>query len=116
MWGNRVRLVDRMSSPVRFTIDKRAFGVVHFPRPKGKTRIDLEPLQRVLEANLGVKPALKREGLFGPRTISFTYLGEAVKVRMTDAGDARLDLGHVDDEAREQILEQLRQSHDFDGY
>jgi len=105
-----------MSSPVRFVMDKRAFGVVHFPRPKGKTRIDLQPLQRVLEANLGVKPMLKREGLFGPKVIHFTYLGEAVRVRMTDSGDARLDLGHVDDEAREQILEQLRQSHDFDGY
>lgn len=105
-----------MSSPVRFVMDKRAFGVVHFPRPKGKTRIDLQPLQRVLEANLGVKLALKRERLFGPRVISFTYLGEIVKVKMTEAGDARLDLGHVDDEAREQILEHLRQSHDFDGY
>ncbi len=105
-----------MSSPVRFVMDKRAFGVVHFPRPRGRTRIDLQPLQRVLESNLGVKLELKRERLFGPRIIHFTYLGEAVKVRLTDAGDARLDLGHIDDEAREQILEQLRQSHDFDGY
>ena len=105
-----------MSSPVRFELDKRAFGVVHFPRPKGKTRIDLKPLQGVLESNLGVKLAMKRERLFGPRVISFTYMGEVVKVRMTEAGDARLDLGHVDDEAREQILEHLRQSHDFDGY
>ena len=105
-----------MSSPVRFVMDRRAFGVVHFPRPKGKTRIELQPLQRMLEANLGVKLAVKRERLFGPRVISFTYMGEVIKVRMTDAGDARLDLGHVDDEAREQILEHLRQSHDFDGY
>jgi hypothetical protein len=105
-----------MSSPVRFELDKRAFGVVHFPRPKGRTRVDLQPLQRVLEANLGVKLDLKRETLFGRKVISFTYLGEVVKVRMTDSGDARLDLGHVDDEAREQILEHLRQSHDFEGY
>ena len=105
-----------MSSPVRFVMDKRAFGVVHFPRAKGKTRIDLQPLQRVLEANLGVKPVLKRERFLGPKAIHFTYLGEEVRVRMTDSGDATLDLGHVEDEAREQILEHLRQSHDFDGY
>jgi len=105
-----------MSSPVRFVLDKRAFGVVHFPRPKGRTRVDLKPLQSALQANLGVKLTLKREGWFGPKVLHFTYLGEVVKVRRTDAGDARLDLGHVDDEAREQILEHLRQSHDFEGY
>jgi hypothetical protein len=105
-----------MSPPVRFVLDKRAFGVVHFPRPKGRTRIDLQPLQRLLGANLGVQPTLKRERLFGRKTISFTYLGETVKVRLTDAGDAQLDLSHIDDEAREQILEHLRHSHDFEGY
>ncbi len=105
-----------MSSPVRFVLDKRAFGVVHFPRPKGKTRVDLKPLQSVLEANLGVRLKLKREGLFGPKVITGSYLGETLRVRVTDSGDAQLDLGHVDDEAREQILEHLRQSHDFDGY
>lgn len=105
-----------MSSPVRFVLDKRAFGVVHFPRPKGKTRIDLKPLQSVLEANLGVRLQLKREGLFGRRVILGSYLGEPVRVCVTDSGDAQLDLGYVDDEAREQILEHLRQSHDFDGY
>ncbi|MGZ3305920.1 MAG: hypothetical protein ACXU8U_08670 [Asticcacaulis sp.] len=105
-----------MSPPVRFVLDKRAFGVVHFPRQKGKTRFDLQPLQTLLGVNLGVRPVLKREGLFGRKALSFTYLGETVKVRLSDAGDAQLDLSHVDDEAREQILEQLRQSHDFEGY
>jgi hypothetical protein len=100
---------------VRFEMDRRAFGVVNFARPKGQTRIAMEPLQKAIEATLGVRVTAKREKLFGPKVYSFTFMGETVKVRPTDSGDARLDLGMVDDEVRETLLEHMRQSYDFEG-
>ncbi|MBP2161405.1 MULTISPECIES: hypothetical protein [Asticcacaulis] len=102
-------------SPVRFELDRRAFGVVNFARQKGQARIAMEPVQKAIEATLGVRVTAKREKLFGPKIYSFTFMGETVKLRPTDSGDARLDLGMVDDEVRETLLEHMRQSLDFEG-
>ena len=102
-------------SPVRFVIDERRFGLVSFPRPRGRTRIPLEPLQGALEATLGVRFEVKRERLFGPKVLSFIYMGERVKIRLLETGDAQIDLATVDDDVREIILEHLRQSHDFEA-
>jgi hypothetical protein len=101
--------------PVRFVIDERRFGLVSFPRPRGRTRIPLEPLQGALEATLGVRFEVKRERLFGPKVLSFIYMGERVKIRLLETGDAQIDLATVDDDVREIILEHLRQSHDFEA-
>jgi hypothetical protein len=102
--------------PVRFVIDERRFGLVSFPRPRGRTRIPLEPLQGALEATLGVRFEIKRERLFGPKVLSFIYMGERVKIRLLETGDAQIDLATVDDDVREIILEHLRQSHDFESH
>lgn len=75
----------------------------------------MEPVQKAIEAALGVRVIAKREKLFGPKIYSFTFMGETVKVRPTDSGDARLDLGMIDDEVRETLLEHMRQSYDFIG-
>jgi hypothetical protein len=104
------------SSPVRFVVDERRFGLVSFPRPKGRTRIPLEPLQGALEATLNVRFEEKRERLFGPKVLSFMYMGERVKIRLLETGDAQIDLAAVDDDVREIILEHLRQSHDFEAH
>ena len=96
-------------------MDKRAFGVVNFVRGKGQTRYAVEPLKQALETTLNVRVTARREKLFGPTVHSFTFMGETVKVLMTESGDARLDLGHIDDEVRETMLEHMRQSLDFDG-
>jgi hypothetical protein len=104
------------SSPVRFVVDERRFGLVSFPRPRGRTRIPLEPLQGALEAALNVRFEVKRERLFGPKVLSFLYMGERVKIRLLDSGDAQIDLATVDDDVREIILEHLRQSHDFEAH
>lgn len=96
-------------------MDKRSFGLVHFPRQKGRTRIQLEPLQEALQSALGVSFDVKRERLFGPKIHSFTYMGERVKIRILDNGNAAVDLGTIDDEVRETILEHLRQSYDFEA-
>lgn len=96
-------------------MDRRAFGVVNFARSKGQTKFAMEPLQKAIEATLGVRVTARRETLFGPKIYSFTFMGETVKVRPTDSGDARLDLGMVDDEVRETLLEHIRQSYDFQG-
>lgn len=102
-------------SPVRFEMDKRAFGVVNFVRAKGQTRYAVEPLKRALETTLNVRVTARREKLFGPKVHSFIFMGETVKVRVTDSGNAVIDLGHIDDEVRETLLEQMRQSLDFEG-
>jgi hypothetical protein len=102
--------------PVRFVIDERRFGLVSFPRPRGRTRIPLEPSQGALEATLGVRFEIKRERLFGPKVLSFIYMGERVKIRLLETGDAQIDLATVDDDVREIILEHLRQSHDFEAH
>lgn len=102
-------------SPVRFEMDKRAFGVVNFVRGKGQTRYAVEPLKKALETTLNVRVTAKRETLFGPKVHSFTFMGETVKLHMTDSGNARIDLGLVDDEVRETLLEHMRQSFDFEG-
>lgn len=102
-------------SPVRFELDRRAFGAVTFARPKGQTRINMTPLQKALETTLGVRIVARREKLFGPKVHSFTFMGETLKVHMTDSGDARLELGDIDDEVRETVLEHMRQSLDFEG-
>jgi len=99
--------------PVRFVIDERRFGLVSFPRPKGRSRIPLEPLQNALEATLGVRFEARRERLFGPKILSFIYMGERVKVRLLESGDAQIDLAGMDDDVREIILEHIRQSHEF---
>ena len=101
------------SSPVRFVIDERRFGLVSFPRPRGRTRIPLEPLQGALEATFGVRFEVRRERLFGPKILSFMYMGERVKIRLLETGDAHIDLATVDDDVREIILEHIRQSHEF---
>ena len=104
------------SSPVRFVIDERRFGLVSFPRPRGRTRIPLEPLQNALEVTLGVQFEVKRERLFGPKVLSFMYMGERVKVRLLETGDAHIDLATLDDDVREIILEHIRQSHEFEAH
>ncbi len=96
-------------------MDRRAFGVVTFARAKGQTRYAMAPLQKALETALRVPITAKRERLFGPKVLSFQFMGETVKVRTTDSGDMKLDLGAVDDEVRETLLEYLRHSYDFDG-
>ncbi len=102
-------------SPVRFDMDKRAFGVVNFARTKGQTRYAIAPLQQALETTLNVRITSKREKLFGPKVHSFQFMGETIRVNMTDSGDARLDLSHIDDEVRETVLEFMRTSLDFVG-
>ena len=102
-------------SPVRFEMDKRAFGVVNFVRARGQARYAVEPLKKALETTLNVRVQAKREKLFGPKVHSFTFMGETVKIYPTGSGDVRLDLGLVDDEVRETLLEHMRQSLDFEG-
>lgn len=104
-----------MSSPVRFEMDRRAFGVVNFPRPRGKTRMPMEPLTKALQASLGVRIEARRRWWFGRKHHSFVFMGERVHIRLQDSGDAFFDLGHVDDEVRETILEHMRISYDFEG-
>jgi len=101
--------------PVRFELDKRSFGLVQFPRQKGRVRIQLEPLQTALKSCLGVTFEERRERLFGPKVQSFTFMGERVKIRILENGNAAIDLGSIDDEVRETLLEQLRQSYDFEA-
>ncbi|MBW8735330.1 MAG: hypothetical protein JF571_13700 [Asticcacaulis sp.] len=84
-------------------------------RSKGQTRYAVEPLKQALETTLNVRVQAKREKLFGPRVHSFTFMGETVKVQLTESGNARLDLGQIDDEVRETLLEHMRQSLDFEG-
>ncbi len=102
-------------SPVRFEMDRRAFGAVTFPRDKGQSRINIKPLQKALETTLGVRVKAKRTWLFGKKFYAFEMHGETVKMHLTDSGDARLDLIHADDEVREVILETIRQSLNFEG-
>ncbi len=102
-------------APVRFETDKRAFGVVHFPRPAGKTRLPLEPLQEALSVCLGIRVEMKRERLFGPKVPTFSFMGQKIRVCVLDNGNACLDLGHIDDEVRETLMEHLRTSFDFVG-
>ena len=109
------KMSSDQSSPVRFVIDERRFGLVAFPRPKGRTRIPLEPLQSAFEATLGVRFEVKRERLFGPKVLSFIYMGERVKIRLQESGDAHIDLATLDDDVREIILEHLRQSQAFEA-
>ena len=103
------------SAPVRFSTDDRHFGRVNFPKPKGRSRIPLEPLQAALQACLNVTFEAKRERLFGPKIQSFMFMGERIKIRMLESGDASLDLATIDDDVREIIVEHLRQSHDFEA-
>lgn len=96
-------------------MDRRAFGVVNFPRPRGSTRTPVEPLARALQSSLGVKVVTRRTWLFGRKRLLFQFMGEPVEVRILDNGDANFDLGRIDDEVRETILEHLRTSFDFEG-
>ena len=59
---------------------------------------------------------VKRERLFGPKVLSFMYMGERVKVRLLETGDAHIDLATLDDDVREIILEHIRQSHEFEAH
>ena len=102
-------------APVRFETDRGGFGVVRFPRPKGRSRMPLEPLRQALETTLNVRFEARRERLFGPRIQSFIFMGERVKLKMLDSGDAQIDLSEADDEMREILIESLRQSHAFDS-
>lgn len=96
-------------------MDRRVFGVVNFPRPRGKTRTPLEPLTSALQTCLGVRIEARRKWLFGRKHHSFIFMGERVQIHIQDNGDATFDLGHADDEVRETILEHLRTSFDFEG-
>jgi len=102
-------------APVRFETDKRAFGVVHFPRVRGQTRVSLPDLRGALASSLGVHVELRRRGWFGPKMPVFTFMGEQITIKVLDNGNATLDLGHVDDEVRETILEHIRTSLEFEG-
>ncbi len=103
------------TAPVRFSTDDRRFGLVNFPRPKGRSRIPLEPLQQALQACLKVTFETKRERLFGPKIQSFKFMGERIKIRLLESGDACLDLSVIDDDVREILLEHIRSSHDFEA-
>lgn len=97
-------------------MDRRAFGRVHFPRAKGQTRLEMKSVQKALQACLGVRVRLTNDGWwFGPKVATFEFMGEKVKLKRIDSGDGHLDIGHMDDEARETLLEYLRHSLDFDG-
>ena len=102
-------------APVRFETDKRAFGVVHFPRASAKPKTAMHDLRGALAASLGVHVELKKKGWFGPKAPVFTFMGHRIAVRMLDDGHATLDLGHVDDEVRETIMEHIRTSLEFEG-
>jgi hypothetical protein len=43
-------------------------------------------------------------------------MGERVKLKMLDSGDAQIDLSEADDEMRETLIEHLRQSQAFDSF
>ena len=75
----------------------------------------MEPLQSAFEATLGVRFEVKRERLFGPKVLSFIYMGERVKIRLQESGDAHIDLATLDDDVREVILEHMRQSQEFEA-
>ena len=96
-------------------MDKRAFGVVTFARSKEQTRIPLANLSRALEASLGINVVSRRERLFGPKVHRFTYMGETVRVDVLGNGNASFDLGSIDDEVRETLLEKLRHSFEFEA-
>ncbi|ESQ91969.1 hypothetical protein ABAC460_03470 [Asticcacaulis sp. AC460] len=96
-------------------MDRRAFGVVNFPRPRGKTRMPMEPLTKALQSTLGVRIQAKRKWLFGRKHHSFLFMGEQVQICLLENGDATFDLGLVDDEIRETLLEHLRTSLEFEG-
>jgi len=102
-------------APVRFETDKRAFGVVHFPRAKGQTRVSLPDLRGALASSLRVHVEMKKKGWFGPKVPVFTFMGARITVKILENGNAALDLGHIDDEVRETILEHIRTSLEFDG-
>lgn len=104
-----------MSVPVRFEMDRRAFGVVTFPRARGQTRIALSPLTQALQSALGVRVKARKRWWFGRKHFSFDFMGETVKIQVLDSGDAVVDLGGLQDEARETLLEHLRLSHAFVG-
>ncbi len=105
-----------MSLPVRFHLDRRAFGRVHFPRPAGKARLPIDAVRKSLQSCLGTRIRMKREGwIFGRRMAVFDFMGARVRLRLSESGDGFLDLGHVDDEVRETLLEYLRHSLDFEG-
>ncbi len=105
-----------MSSPVRFQLDRRVFGRVRFPRARGETRVKFKIMQTALQTCFGVRVRLKRDGWwFGPRVAVLDFMGERIKVRAGENGDAVAELGHMDDEVRETILAYLSRSLDFDG-
>ena len=95
-------------TPVRF--ETEGFGVVRFARTPP------EPLRRALEAALNVRFEARRERLFGPRVLSFVFMGERVKLKRLGDGGALIDLSEADDEMRETLIEHLRQSPDFDSF
>ena len=96
-------------------MDRRAFGVVNFPRPRGKTRVPMEPLTKALQACLGIRIETRRKWLFGRKQHSFQFMGERIDIRVLENGNAMFDLATVDDEVRETILEHIRTSFDFEG-
>jgi hypothetical protein len=77
--------------------------------------VALAPLSQALQSSLGVQVKTRKTWWFGRKRHSFTFMGQAVNIRVLDSGDASIDLGLLDDEARETLLEQLRTSHDFEG-
>ncbi|WP_081716445.1 hypothetical protein [Asticcacaulis sp. AC460] len=75
----------------------------------------MEPLTKALQSTLGVRIQAKRKWLFGRKHHSFLFMGEQVQICLLENGDATFDLGLVDDEIRETLLEHLRTSLEFEG-
>lgn len=100
-------------SPIRFELDKRAFGVVRFPRQHMTGAQSVMAVKEALSQSLGIKLSEKRLHLFGPKVLSFDYRGEKIALKFTKSGEAILDLGVIDDESREILLEHLRHSYEF---
>jgi hypothetical protein len=106
MWG-----VSSMAV-IGFKFDPRQFGRIRFSAVAGHRAVDKSALDHALTLSLGVKVERKRQSLFGPRVASFVYSGERVMLNESMDGIS-LDLGLMDDEIRETLIENLRQSRDF---
>lgn len=109
------RLQSIGQTTIGFEMDPRDFALVRFPASKGQGLVAMTRLQKALESSLGVRVEAKRDGLFGigARPARFSYMGLDIAIKTTRNGDFELDLTHIDDEARENLLQQLRLSEGF---
>ncbi|GGZ30358.1 hypothetical protein [Asticcacaulis endophyticus] len=104
--------------PIRFELDRRKFGVLHFAlsgerAAEGYKAVKRDEFDAALQSALKVNLETRRERLFGPKVTRFTFQGEPVTVRVAANGDVQLELGDLDDDVRETIIEKLRHSLEF---